>query len=152
MARPSVLPPMSELEKMLDAGMTHQQIAERISRDTMTPVARSTVSVALARAGRSAPQSRYTDTVPWTVKVEHSSAYALRMLRALGRRRQGKSLGAEESHRLDAFLERLQREELVVAYCPDDPGSGVHYIDAKYGDSPGIPVRRKPLPLEAIVT
>ena len=27
----------------------------------------------------------------------------------------------------------------------------VHYIAAKYGDSPGIPIRRRPLPLEAII-
>lgn len=150
MARTSYLPAMSVIERLVDSGMTHKEIADKISKDTGHRVARSTISVALARAGMAGDLPRYNDTVPWTVKVEHSAGYALRMLRALGRQRAGGTLSPEEGHRLAIWLKHLEEQNLVVAYCPDDPGPGVHYIDAQYGDAQGIPIRSKTLPLSAI--
>lgn len=148
MARHTVLPSTADLRRMISEGMSHAQIAEKITKETGVPVARSTVSSAIHRAGESEHQPRYENTVPWTVKSVHSAHYAARMLRALGRQSSGKDLPPAEERRLESFLRRLAEEKWCVAYCPDDPGQGFHYIDERYADHPQLPIRMKPLRLD----
>ena len=50
MAARRKLPPAQELKKLVDAGMTHTQIAEKISEEIGETVSRSSVAVALSRA------------------------------------------------------------------------------------------------------
>lgn len=64
------------------------------------------------------------------------------MLRLLGRRRAGIPLDVDSEQRLDSFLAMLERERVVVAYCPDHE-DGFLYVDESLrgGPNPEIPIR-----------
>lgn len=134
-----ILPPTSELRRMVDSGMTHQEIADVVSRETGYPVSRSTVSAALHRAGASSPAKKYPDVLPWTIHEQHQTHYAARMLRLLGRRRRGITNSSESDARLDAWLDQLGKAEAVVTYVPETD-DGFFYVRGKPVD--GIPVAR----------
>lgn len=127
---------------MVDRGMTHQQIAEEVSRRTGYPVSRSSVSAALFRAGEVTNAKKYVDEIPWTVREEHQTHYAARMLRLLGRRRKGITNSAESDARLDSWLKQLSDAGAVVIYVPDTE-TGFFYVKGQ-PDKPGIPVMREP--------
>lgn len=145
-----VLPADSELVRMRDGGMTHQQIADEITRRTGTHVARSTVSVALHRAGEQKEKRiRYKREVPWTVPARYTAEYPLRMLRALGRTRAGLPLPTQETRQLQSWLEELAERDFIVAFCPDPPPGqdAFYYIPASARDHDDMdtPIRRKPV-------
>jgi len=152
MARPRLLPSDAELTKMVEKGMSHQEIRDEIERAYHVNVSRSTVSVAIMRAGLSEEGHRYKDTVPWKVRTGHATEYPVRMLRLLGRDKSGQPLDRNEQKRLASWLEMLERERVVVAYCPDSEGEGFHYVDEKYRQGPNadIPIRVKILLPEEI--
>lgn len=135
---------------MVEAGLTHQQIAARIEQDTGVRVSRSTVSVALSRAGLSKDAMRYKSELPWKVRGEHLTQYPARMLRLLGRRRADITLSDDEAERLDAWLEALEEKDLVVGYMPE--GEGFIYVDADEVDdhAGGVPIRRRVLDVEEL--
>jgi hypothetical protein len=138
---------------MVEAGMTHAEIAAECERITGHKVARSTVSAALSRAALVKKEGhRYYETVPWRVQPEHASEYAVRMLRLLGRRRAGIPLDIDSEQRLDSFLAMLERERVVVAYCPEHE-DGFLYVDEalRAGPNPDIPIRVQVLRLSEVV-
>ena len=122
--------------------MTHGQIAEYCG------VTRAAVSVQVMHAGLSKPRPRYDVELPWRVRTEHITAYPARMLRLLGRKRQGGSLTGKEEAQLQSWLTGLQQHRLIVGYDPDDD-AGFHYIDAGFHDHEmqALPIRRAPISL-----
>ena len=151
MGRPRLLPPDSELEKMLNEGLSHQEIRDEIERKFHISVSRSTVSVALMRAGLTEEGHRYKDTLPWRLRMEHVTEYPARMLRLLGRRRKGNPLDRREEVRLNSWLDMLERERVIVAYAPNTD-DGFHYVDEKYRQGPNkdVPIRVRILLSEEI--
>ena len=137
-----VLPSKDELKKMLDRDMTHAEIAAEVTRRTGVKVSRSSVSAAVHRAGLSKTNKRYPEEIPWTVRVEHLTHYAARMLRLLGRRRAGIENSPEMDTRLDAWLETLEETHSVVTYLPDTV-EGFFYIDGEPNEK-GIPIIEEP--------
>lgn len=123
---------------MLERGMTHREIAEAVSRETGHPVRRSTVSAAIHRAGLGGTAKKYPDELPWTVKEEHLTHYAARMLRLLGRRRAGIQNSAEMDARLDAWLRQLEENHAVVTYLPNTE-EGFFYVDGEPNEK-GVPI------------
>ena len=116
--------------------MTHQQIADQIFRDTGWKVARSTISAALSRAGKTNPV-RYT-TIPWSpIKVSHNHHYALTMLRLVARREAGKELTPEQTVRLDSWLKRMSDEDAILAY-EYDSDDGFYYVRRKKSDGDSL--------------
>lgn len=144
-----VLPADSELVRMRDQGMTHQQIADEITRRTGQRVARSTVSVALHRAGeQTVRRIRYKKEVPWVVPTTYATEYPVRMLRALGRRNNNLPMLESEKERLQAWLDELADRGLIVAYCPNPPKGkeAFYYIPAAAKDhNDKTPIRREPV-------
>lgn len=127
---------------MVERGMTHQQIAEQVTRETGYRVSRSTVSAALHRAGASSPAKKYPEVMPWTVHEEHQVHYAARMLRLLGRRRRGIQNSAEADARLNSWLDQLEANGAVVTYVPDTE-DGFFYVQGEpYME--GVPVLADP--------
>lgn len=126
---------------MVDRGLTHQEIADSVSRETGYHVSRSAVSAALHRANQSNRAKKYVDEIPWTVREEHQTHYAARMLRLLGRRRAGTTNSQESDKRLDSWLAGLTEAGAVVVYVPDTP-EGFHYTWGK-PDENGIPIMRE---------
>lgn len=150
MAAPRLLPPTGELAKLVEQGLTHQEIADRIRVTTGVVVSRSTVSVALSKAGLTRSAVRYKDELPWKVKSEHITQYPARMLRLMGRKRSGVALSDDEADRLEAWLESLEEKGLVVAYVPDGDGFIYVYADEVDDGSGGIPIRRRLIGLEEL--
>lgn len=142
MAPPRYLPPVQEIRKLLDGGMTQAQAAEYLSKQTGHKITRSAISVALTRAGLTEPNPRYEEEIPWKVGQAHLRAYPARMLRLLGRANAGGRLTQEENGRLTSWLDNLAKEQAVVAYSPT---AGFLYVPAdEVGDGEnGIPIRRR---------
>lgn len=134
MPMPRLAPTPAELKKFLDLGMTHQAIAD------MTGLSRATISSAVRRADLSSEKPRYKDEIPWTVKEEHATHYAARMLRVLGRRRAGLPMTDEQERALDSWLERLHEIHAVVVYDRDSE-DGFYYIDGDFTKD-GLPIVR----------
>lgn len=144
MAAPRKLPPVEELARLVDAGWTHQQIADHVYATTGQKVTRASVSSALSRAGRTTDKPRYTETIPWRVRQPHLTEYPARMLRLLGRRRNGDELTANETQRLEHWLRALAEANAVVGYDPDNLEQGFHYVDPDGSDGKdGIPIHRQ---------
>jgi len=144
MAAPRLLPPVQDLKKLVEKGMTHQEIAEHLNRAKGIKVSRSAISAALSRAGLTEREGhRYRDEIPWRVKTHHLTQYPARMLRLLGRFNQGMLLSSEEENRLDAWLASLGENNAVVAYCPDGPGFIYVEADEIHDGADGIPIRRR---------
>ena len=133
-----ILPPTSRLKAMIESGMTHQEIADTVTRETGYRVSRSTVSAALHRAEETSPAKKYPQEIPWVVREKHQTHYAARMLRLLGRRRKGIANSAESDQRLDAWLSSLAEAGAVVTYVPDT-ADGFFYVEGE-PDTPGVPV------------
>ena len=147
MAREQILPDKNRLQRYVDEGLTHQQIADEVSKETGVKVGRSAVSVALHRYGLAGSAPRYKEYLPWRVKTEHIRAYPARMLRLMGRKAAGKDLNEVDAKLLENWLEMLNRERLIVAYAPEDE-QGFHYIDRKFKDGQGVaPIRTKTIKL-----
>lgn len=140
MGAPRILPDNATLIRWAESGMTHEQIAEEVYRTTGHRVARSTVSVALHRAGVAKRLPRYEREIPWVVKSQHAMSYPARMLRDLGRIRAGNPLPAEEKERFDSWWKYIVDEDVVVCY---DPDNGFFYAPNELpGDCPdGTPIR-----------
>jgi len=131
-------------------GMTHQQIADELSRRYGVRIARSTVSGAIARAGENlAKRPRYSEYTPWHVPQEAQMEYPLRMLRLMGRSEQGGGLSSVEEQRLEAWLRTLEETDTVVVFCPEALDLGLnafHYAPSQAKDNDGaIPIRVKPV-------
>jgi len=144
MARPQILPNADKLLQMVQAGMTHAEIADAVARDTGYPVTRAAVSVALSRAGLTVEKPRYAEEIPWRLHGKDLKHYAVRMLRLLGKRRAGEELTADENTRLNNWLAKLDEADAVVAYCADSVPRMI-YVPREDTDPKDIPIRRKPV-------
>lgn len=136
-----VLPDLSDLRRLQARGLTHQEIADEVTRITGYPVARSTITAAFRRAGLSEASKKNGVEVPWVVRETHSRKYPVQMLRLLGRRRRGESITDSDSSRLDKWLGDLEAAGAVVVYDPDTTDGFWYY--AGEPDVPGVPVMKK---------
>ena len=144
MARPQILPNADKLLQMVQAGMTHAEIADAVSNDTGYPVSRAAVSVALSRAGLTEEKRRYAEEIPWRLHGKDLKHYAIRMLRLLGKRRAGEELTPDENVRLTNWMDKLAEADAVVAYCADSVPR-IIYVPREDTDPKDIPIRRKPV-------
>lgn len=119
MAPPRYLPSTSILVKWVrEEGLTHQQCADRVERESGVRVSRASISAALSKAGET-NRVRYDDVIPWKVRVEHSHHHLLNMLRLAGRASRGEQLEGRDAKNLESFTRRLDEAGAVVAYVPE---------------------------------
>lgn len=135
-----VLPNKTELRRMREAGMTHQQIADAVKERTGYTVTRNAVTMALARHGLSESPKRYAEEIPWRVRQKHERHYALAMLRLYARQRRGQQLPQDQAHRLESWLRQLDEHDRVVHYEPNSP-DGFYYVPRRAEDEGGV-IRR----------
>lgn len=134
---------------MYRSGMTHQEIADKVSVDLGEPVSRVSVTLALSRIGEDSRAPRYDDVIPWRVRGRHRNEIAVRNLRLLGRRRAGSRLNKQQEARLEEWLTWLDEQEAVVGYCPDrDPGFVYVAADEPHDRPNGLPIRPRTLIIE----
>ena len=134
-----ILPEKSTLELWLREGLTHAEMAEKVYQTTGHRVSRSTISVAIHRAGLSETRTRHREEIPWRLKGKDLVSYPVRMLRLLARQRAGEGINDEEVKRLQNWLTMLEEENAVVAYDPDSTPS-IFYIERQPEDPVDIPI------------
>lgn len=134
MSRARLLPPTSHLVELVDQGLTHAQIAERICA-TGVKVSRSSVSSALSRAGVSSQRERYRDFLPWRLNPAHDDAFVTRQLRTLARLERGQQVSDTDRGKAERFLARLRAAGCVVTYSFD---SGYSLIPGKFDTNPTL--------------
>ena len=112
-------PPNHWLKARLTEELTYREIAERWNREqggqVTTPNAIKTL---VSRQGFANRANRYTDVIPWTVRVEHLGHYHVKILRLLARSERGLSISGPEQRMLDLWRKRLGTDK-VVAYDRD---------------------------------
>ena len=132
------LPSESIMAGWVENGMTHEEIAKRISEDIGEPVSRTSVSGALSRAGYT-KRLRYDDYIPWTpVSLKHNSAYQLTMLRIGARMHADHESAGKvtvgEKKRFNKWVKELQDKGLVVHYDYNTP-DGFFYVPRRSQDT-----------------
>lgn len=99
------LPPGDDLLKLVEAGVTRKEIAQKYG---VTPEA---VRQALDKAGAPRPETTrlsHAHYMPWRIRADHTHSILAKRLRLLSRHRQGVGLSANEQRQLDewvAFME-----------------------------------------------
>ncbi len=148
MAPPRLVPDKITIERWMEEGLTHQQMADRVFKESGNKVTRMAISAAIQRYGLAGEGQRYDDMIPWTIRPSHATAQQLRMLRFLARRNRGAEMNESEVRQLDSWLKKLNDMGAIVAYDPDDD-MGFHYIDKKYRDhrDKARPIRVKEISL-----
>ena len=137
MAAPRYLPSDQQLAKWREDGLTHQQIAERVYKETGYRVSRSTVSAALSRAGLT-NRVRYSEWLPWDrIATEHNGHYAAQMLRAGARMEAGEEVSESLQSRYENWRARLEAEDACIHYDPDTI-DGFFYVRRRPGIDTGI--------------
>jgi hypothetical protein len=137
MGAPRVIPSDSILQNMVERGMTHQEIADEVSRESGRRVGRSTISAALSRAGLT-DRVRYDSVIPWPrIKIEHNHHYALSMLRLKARIDAGQPVTEENLKRFESWERKLRDNDAVVVYRADSP-DGFYYCPRRPEDGDGL--------------
>ena len=138
------LPPKNELEKMLDEGLTHRQIVDRIAEETGEIVSLSTVSSGLSRMGLT-DRVRYDEFIPWgRISVDHNTAYQLQMLRIGARLNKDLPVDEKAKGRYERWAAELEEKNLCVHYDINSV-AGFHYVARREKDG----LVRMPEPAEA---
>lgn len=137
MAAPRIVPSDSMLRKYVERGLTHQQIADLITKETGVPVARSTISAALSRAGLT-QRVRYDSVIPWPkIKAVHNRHYALTQLRTKARMDAGLKVTEEQRKRFESWRDRLFEENAICVYLIDSE-DGFYYVRRKPSDGDSL--------------
>ena len=144
MSRARVLPPVDQLLRWRNAGMTQQQMADLINDnnrallgDDFTPVTRSAISVALSRAHKADKRPSYPQEIPWSpIAREHQKDHLLTMLRTWARINRGDPTVPELARRrFENFRDRLERDGQVVDYGATE---GFHLVPRRRGIDHGL--------------
>ena len=130
----------------VDEGLTAQQMADRHTRLTGEYIARSTIQRELSRQ-REPREYQHNDTIPWRLQdkdagYNYSNHYPAMMLRALGKRLQGRRLTDAEEQKLTTWLLARHEAHDVVAF---DPSVGLRYVPRLPTDDPNSFVRLNPV-------
>ena len=141
-------PDRSTLLAWIEEGLTAQQMADRHIDLTGEYIARSTIQRELTRH-REPREYLHQDTIPWQLQdkdvgYNYSNRYPAMMLRALGKRLQGRRLSDAEEQKLTTWLQARSDAQDVVAF---DPSVGLFYVPRLPTDDPNSFVR-----LSAIAT
>lgn len=137
MAAPRLVPSDSILKRWLELGYTHEKMAHLASKIEGRPIARSTISAALCRAGLT-QRVRYNSVIPWpNIKTVHNSHYALTQLRTKARIDAGLKVTDDRQKRFESWQRRLIEENAVVVYL-EDSKDGFYYVQRKPSDGDSL--------------
>ena len=119
MPRPTKIVNHQEAVTWFEEGHTYQWMIDEYRRKYGVETGLSFWGSFRARYGLPRRIERDHDLIPWHIKEQHRWGYPVAMLRAEVRRRKGTALDEQTARKLKGFLERLERDNLVVEYCPD---------------------------------
>jgi len=112
-------PPNSWLKARLTEGLTYREIAEQWNQKQGGQVTTTNaIKTLVSRQGLAYRANRYTDVLPWKVRVEHLTHYHAKMLRLLARTERDLSISGPEQRMLALWVKRMGPDK-VVAYDRD---------------------------------
>lgn len=117
---PAKLIPDSEVAQLCRQGKTDKEIAEYLLEHLNVALTPNAITRWRRRQGMDTRRHRYTDLIPWRVKVEHAWLYIPKLLRWESRLRAGLPVSDRDRQRLDEFKAKLD-----AAF--DGRGGVVHY-------------------------
>ncbi|MFG3421255.1 hypothetical protein ACIBTZ_13125 [Micromonospora sp. NPDC049460] len=121
-----------EVLRWFEEGRSYQWMVEEYRRKYGIETVPSLWGNFRRRRGLQRRTTRDDDLIPWLLKDEHRWLFPIRMLRTEARRRAGKQLREEDRVKLDAWLKRLARENIVLHYDPDTD-EGWFYVPRRPG-------------------
>ena len=121
-----------EIIRWFEEGRTYAWMVEEYRRKYNIETVVSMFGNFRRRRGLQRRQTRDYDLIPWAIEEQHRWAYPIIMLRAEARRREGKELREVDRTRLDAWLRRLQEDNVVVHYDPETD-EGFWYVPRREG-------------------
>lgn len=115
------VPDCATLKRLIQKGLTQEQIAEWTLEHTGNEVTRSAVGQAMIRCGlKSAkPRARYVQEIPWTLPDSLQTHPWVRILRLWARENAGKPITDEEKRRLDTWKAEMDRLDASIHYDPE---------------------------------
>lgn len=133
-----------DVTKYFEAGLTYDEMVEAFYEEHGEERTKAAFAAVARRNGLRSPYAtkRWKETVPWRVKVDHTMAYEVRMLRLLARRDDGTELTPDDTLRLDSFLRELDEADKVVHY-DGDTAQGFWCVPREPQDKGGY-IRRPP--------
>jgi hypothetical protein len=108
----------AEAERWIGEGKTYPWIVKAYREKYGVDTSVSMWSSWSRRRGFPQRVVRNKDLIPWNIKAEHANKYLLVMLRAEARRRAGIESTTHNAVAGASFVNRLEQENLVVAYDP----------------------------------
>lgn len=123
-----------EVIRWFEEGWTYQEIVDEYRRKYNIETATSMWGNFRRRRGLPRRITRDDELIPWHVRVEHRWAYPLAMLRVEARRRAGRPIRDSDEKKVDAWLEMLEENKVVVHYDPDTE-QGFFYVRRSPGDT-----------------
>lgn len=119
MGRKRILPSDTTLQKWVEEGLTHDQIADRIGEREGYRPGRSSVSAALSKAGFT-NRVRYDEFIPWSpISIEHNGHKFLQNLRVGARIAAGLNVSKGARQRFENFASNLLSANAIVVYFYD---------------------------------
>lgn len=122
----------AEILRWFDEGRTYQWMQQEYLRKYNITTGLSMWSNFRRRRGLDRRIVRNDDLIPWEVREQHRWRHAIRMLRAVARKRQGKVLDVATAEALEPWLRGLASRDAVVHYDPDTD-DGFHYVARRPG-------------------
>lgn len=133
-----------EVVRWYEEGRTYAWMVEEYARKYNLEVSPSMFSNFRARRGLQRRFARDDELIPWQVDRRHRWRYPLAMLRYEARRRSGLEVPEARLRDLDAFLDHLAEDGLVIHYDPDTE-EGFFYVAPREGiDTDIIRVPERP--------
>lgn len=107
-----------EVLRWFDEGRTYAWMSEQYRTRYHLETVPSMWGNFRRRNGLTRRIERNDDLIPWAVEKSHRNTYPVAMLRVLARRRAGVEVREVDDGRLDGFLAKLERDNVVVDYDP----------------------------------
>ena len=121
-----------EIVRWLEEGRTYAWMVEEYDRKYNLQTSPSMFSNFRARRGLERRSARDDDLIPWAVDRRHRWRYPLAMLRYEARRRAGLDIDSDRVAQLNAWVEHLREQGVVVHYDPDTE-DGFFYVSPRPG-------------------
>lgn len=95
-------------------------------------VTEAAVFKALERAGFSTARQTYLDILPWDIDPKHRSTAIAQRFRSIIRQRRGQALNKTEEHLLEAWLQSMKDNNVVLNYHKDAPPNDASRLGGFY--------------------
>lgn len=122
----------AEAVRWYEEGVTYEEMVRRYVEKYNIQTTPSMWGNFRRRRGLERRIARDDELIPWAVNLEHRHDYPILMLRKEARRRAGMELSPEDEHAVNAWLEGMKRDNVVLHY-DGETDKGWFYVEPRAG-------------------